>query len=269
MKKFLVFILIVAIGVGGFFLGKYLNAEGEQEKYTVSISTNMDAYCTIFGEGEYSAYTPIVISVVPNEGFEFVQWSDGLKSNIREEKVYASNKSFTAQIRAITPTYALDKIEVYVKEYGTLTAKNIEFEYLDIKSNGTTIAKCDMLCGVTAIGKGAEMVSYNTHLTPRTIKIYADEDSPITFYSARNSQNLFTNNTSKSLTLELGVMCHSVYTYNGIEYSDNTSGANHGEVERLNTSVTVTSSSKTQTKVLYTDSTHGYRIMAKLNFVEL
>jgi len=50
----------------------------QPQKYTINVQTNMNSQCTIYGDGEYVEGTRCTLTVVPNDGYEFVEWSDGI-----------------------------------------------------------------------------------------------------------------------------------------------------------------------------------------------
>lgn len=74
----------------------------ETLEYTVTLNSNLD-YGTTEGSGKYTQGTTIQIRAIPNNGNEFVQWSDGVTDNPRNITVN-SNIDLTAEFRRITST---------------------------------------------------------------------------------------------------------------------------------------------------------------------
>ena len=74
------------------------------EKYTVTVSSNNSNYGYTTGSGTYSSGTALTMSAHPYAGYKFVQWSDGVTSNIRAVSV-TGNATYTAQFRPIYISY--------------------------------------------------------------------------------------------------------------------------------------------------------------------
>lgn len=64
-------------------------------KYTVTVSSNNEAYGTVSGAGTYDSASVINITALPNEGYKFVNWNDGNTENPRQV-VVNSNLNFMA-----------------------------------------------------------------------------------------------------------------------------------------------------------------------------
>ena len=70
-------------------------------KYTITVNANNDAYGTVTGGGEYDSAATATLTATPNEGYKFVNWSDGNENNPRLVTVVA-NASYTANFIEIT-----------------------------------------------------------------------------------------------------------------------------------------------------------------------
>ena len=66
--------------------------------YTVTVASSDDAMGSVLGGGTYEAGTEVTLTATPAEGYEFVQWNDGLADNPRTF-VLTSDTAFTAQFQ--------------------------------------------------------------------------------------------------------------------------------------------------------------------------
>ena len=145
-----------------------------------------------------------------------------------------------------------------------------QFKILSKDSEYTTISELGILGGYTAVEAGSKMVEYNSHLGYSEIR--ASVDNPFVFFADVNDQNQFTLNESKSLVFGYAIFCHSGYVDEEDNYvyaiQDETG---HGKIYEYSEDILITENSQSvvQTKTVYTDSTHGYKIMAKLYFQKL
>ena len=64
-------------------------------RYTVSVTSNNDAWGTVTGGGEYEEGTEVTFTATANTGYHFVQWNDGNENATRTITV-TSNVSYTA-----------------------------------------------------------------------------------------------------------------------------------------------------------------------------
>lgn len=71
--------------------------------YTISVSVTPTGSGTVTGGGTYSKGTSIELNAIPNAGYEFSKWSDGITTNPRTLTVTA-DQSFTAQFTVSTVT---------------------------------------------------------------------------------------------------------------------------------------------------------------------
>lgn len=67
-----------------------------KEKYTITVTANPTAYGTVNGSGEYDNGATVTLSAVPNIGYRFVNWNDGVTDNPRTvtvtgDAVYVAN----------------------------------------------------------------------------------------------------------------------------------------------------------------------------------
>ena len=68
--------------------------------YTVSVMSNNNSYGSVVGGGEYEEGKTATLAAVPENGYQFVNWSDGSTDNPRFVTV-TKNESFIAYFKAI------------------------------------------------------------------------------------------------------------------------------------------------------------------------
>lgn len=237
---------------------------GGQTTYTISV-TSTSNNCTVYGSGEYIEGKYCTIAVVPNEGYEFVEWNDGNKNAIRKVQV-TSNKTYSATVKTADVTYVLDKVELYAEECGNLTARGVELSYLNIYDDDyKLISECNVFGYYVSYYTGANLITSNS---ADSITIKANEDNPFIFYSSRTDKNMFISNVEKEIIITGSIFCDNLYwDDDAFAFDESMEAHNYYPEKKLN--VSVNSSSLTQKFCIYTDSTHGYKIMVKLNFVEI
>ena len=69
-------------------------------KYTITVTANNDAYGTVTGGGTYDSAATATLTATANEGYKFVNWSDGNANNPRIVTVTA-NASYTANFEEL------------------------------------------------------------------------------------------------------------------------------------------------------------------------
>ena len=69
-------------------------------QYTITVNANNDAYGTVTGGGVYDSAATATLTATANEGYRFVNWSDGNESNPRLVTVTA-NATYTANFTEI------------------------------------------------------------------------------------------------------------------------------------------------------------------------
>ena len=130
-----------------------LSAEFAINVYTVTLTTENGI---VTGAGEYEHGTEITLTATPNDGYEFVQWSDGVTDATRVI-VVTEDIELVAEFRAISIGTDVDdtqtqKMRVYTKKQ-TLYVEGIESEYyvFDVTGKVTYYGKLPMItlpCGV-------------------------------------------------------------------------------------------------------------------------
>ena len=70
-------------------------------QYTITVVANNDAYGTVTGGGVYDSAATATLTATPNEGYKFVNWSDGNESNPRLITVNA-NATYTANFAELS-----------------------------------------------------------------------------------------------------------------------------------------------------------------------
>lgn len=70
------------------------------KNYTITVKANNDAWGTVTGGGEFADQATTVLTAVPNAGYQFVKWQDGVKDNPRTVTV-TENATYTAYFEEI------------------------------------------------------------------------------------------------------------------------------------------------------------------------
>jgi hypothetical protein len=73
------------------------------KNWTVTVKANNDAWGTVTGGGTYADQATATISATPAQGYQFAQWSDGVKDNPRTITVTA-NATYTAVFEVAGPS---------------------------------------------------------------------------------------------------------------------------------------------------------------------
>ena len=130
-----------------------LSAEFAINVYIVTLTTENGI---VTGAGEYEHGTEVILTATPNDGYEFVQWSDGVTDATRVI-VVTEDIELVAEFRAISIGTDVDdtqtqKMRVYTKKQ-TLYVEGIESEYyvFDVTGKVTYYGKLPMItlpCGV-------------------------------------------------------------------------------------------------------------------------
>lgn len=69
-------------------------------KYTITVNANNDAYGTVTGGGVYDSAATATLTATANEGYKFVNWTDGNANNPRIVTV-TSNATYTANFEEL------------------------------------------------------------------------------------------------------------------------------------------------------------------------
>lgn len=69
--------------------------------YTITVAVTPSGSGTVTGSGTYSSGTTIELNAIPNAGYEFLKWSDGVTDNPRSVSV-TNNMNYTAQFKEST-----------------------------------------------------------------------------------------------------------------------------------------------------------------------
>lgn len=128
--------------------------------YILSAQTDNQEMGRVTGGGVYKENTPVSLHAIPNNGYHFVQWNDGIQNNPRTVEL-TQNTTFTAY-------FAIDTTGTCGKDYALRWAYNPSSKTLTISGNGSfdehmecgIEAKQNMINlvineGVTAIGANA------------------------------------------------------------------------------------------------------------------
>lgn len=71
----------------------------KEEKYTITVKSNNEAWGTVTGGGSYAAKATATLTATAKDGYEFVQWNDGNKENPRNITVTKA-ETYTATFQA-------------------------------------------------------------------------------------------------------------------------------------------------------------------------
>ena len=83
------------------FNGGTYKATFAPNNYTVSVSTNYPDKCTATGSGTYAYKQKVSLNTSGTDGYEFVDWSDGVKTAAREVEVPIGGLVLTANYRLL------------------------------------------------------------------------------------------------------------------------------------------------------------------------
>lgn len=225
---------------------------------------------TIYGAGYYLKEYGGTIVAVPDEGYEFDKWSDGDTNPVKtivpgkdvSSDVLTINAYFKQkQAEEVSKYYALDKVEVYAQKDGTITSKMVEYHSMkitnddtdEIISNGASNSYEGIAFGQVMINESAVLVGSN---------------APLTFYSARNDSNVFEKDSTLNLSLNISYSCHSGYFNNYGEWIYDNNFSNHSVTTNEDLSFKITGET-TKLVIIADESQHGYKIYAKLHFIEI
>ena len=237
--------------------------------YQIIVTPNNTTYGNVYGGGTYAQNEDITIVAIAKDGYEFVKWND---NNVQQARtiIVTSNHTYQAIFRAKTKYYTLDKVEVYLEKYGTTTAKTVRLIDCDIDtaSNHEQIGGFGSTDLISA-DDGRKLLEYNS--STGNYNVLTREDNPFVFYSMHNQYNKFETGTSVDLRLSMTIMCDMFYYDTDHQFVDSAPGQSHGGALVLNLPITTPELNEemSYTVLAYTDSEHGYKIYAKLNFVEL
>lgn len=166
-------------------------------------------------------------------------------------------------------TYVLDKIDLYVvKENVGFVAKNVE--YYDVEIYSKENSRKHYIGGNSARGaiygdlfSGLGMI----HSADGNAYVRYNEIYPLSFYSSRNEYNRFEKNENVDISIHFTYSCSGAYI-NGDRIRGEDSYESHLSTE-ISDFHFVVSGEKTETVVVLDESgSHGYKIYAKLYFVE-
>ena len=86
----------IALIAGGLMVA--CGPKEEAVMYTITVNANDATMGTVTGGGEYEAGETVTLTATPNEGYQFVDWSDGITANPRTITV-SENFTYTANFR--------------------------------------------------------------------------------------------------------------------------------------------------------------------------
>ena len=95
MKKVLS-VLCMALLAGGMIFTSC------NKQYTITVIAEPAEGGTVEGGGTYNDQVTATLKAIPNDGYEFVQWNDGVKDNPRTITV-TSDETYTAHFQTLTP----------------------------------------------------------------------------------------------------------------------------------------------------------------------
>ena len=251
MKKSRIFSLFLFALAFASIATMFAGCSISQTKCAVSVSLNDSSYGAVFGSGEYSKGETITIGAVANEGFEFVEWNDGTKDLLRSVLVTQS-VNYKAIFAAKTKCYSLDKIEMYAVARQGATVNYCGVRKLIVKNNQN-----EEISGFDLTGQYGYVDAEHTgfaSLIRSSSYVNANQNYPFLFYSKSTSANKFILGESTTLKLD----------WYGVSSNQSTTKSMNSPIQ-----LNVEASSTPSAYLIYTDSSFGYEIYLRLNFVEL
>ncbi|MBQ7210810.1 MAG: leucine-rich repeat protein [Paludibacteraceae bacterium] len=77
--------------------------------FDITVNADPEEGGIVIGGGNYAENTEITLEAIANSGYEFVQWSDGVKTATRDVKV-TKNDTYTAQFKALENFFTITTI---------------------------------------------------------------------------------------------------------------------------------------------------------------
>lgn len=77
--------------------------------FDITVNADPEEGGIVIGGGNYAENTDITLEAKANSGYEFVQWSDGVKTATREVKV-TKNENYTAQFKALEKFFTITTV---------------------------------------------------------------------------------------------------------------------------------------------------------------
>jgi hypothetical protein len=96
---------------------------------------------TVTGSGEYEHGTEVTLTAIPNEGYHFVKWSDGVTEAIRTIMVIA-DVTLTAEFELDASVEVYDVVESHIVVYShnqTLYVEGIKGDYYVLDMTGNVV----------------------------------------------------------------------------------------------------------------------------------
>ena len=147
--------------------------------YTITAVSANPEYGTVTGGGTYAEGTVVSLTAEANEGYQFVQWSDGNTDNPREITV-TGDAVYVALFAEVPPatTYTITAVSAN-PEYGTVTG-------------GGTYAEGTVVSLTAEANEGYQFVQWSDGNTdnPREITVTGDAMYIATFAPATNISNI-------------------------------------------------------------------------------
>lgn len=174
---------------------------------TINASVNNSSYGKVVTDGSFSLGSAIDVSVssrdaviyaIPNEGYEFVRWSDGVTDDYRVIKISEDNLNAHNTVFSFTAEFALKKhtITVTAGTGGTVTG------------GGTYTSGTSVTLKATP-ATGYKFSKWSNGSTSTSITVTATANATYTAYFVLETYTITVNATNDSATVSGG----GVYTY--------------------------------------------------------
>ncbi len=135
-------------------------------KYTLTVISNDTLFGMVTGSGIYNANDSIIITAKPNEGYEFIGWSDGNKLAERVIGVW-KDLSFTANFQKIEVKTFVISVVANDTLFGTVTGSG-------------TYNYCDTIEVVAKPNEGYEFIGWSDGVKESTRRVGVWKDMTLT-----------------------------------------------------------------------------------------
>jgi len=160
-------------------------ASFEQITYTVTATANNAQFGTVIGSGVYNYGAAVTLTATAEDGYHFVQWSDGTTVNPYQFNIF-ENKNITA----------IFEEDGVVINYYTVTVSANDAEMGSV--NGGGVYEENTTATIEAVpANGYEFVEWNDHITtnPRSFTVTSDVEYVATFQAINYELTVVANPT--------------------------------------------------------------------------
>lgn len=214
-----------------------------------------DNHGSVYGGGKYVEGQTVVITAIPDDGYEFDCWSDGFTKSVRIEQVN-NNCVYSATFKQKLVNYSIDTFELWAERLDNYQSTTVKLNNVKIY-NGDNQESSNLISKLGTFGTGGmnlELLGAYTDSTPEKFS----ENSSLTFNTRNNSLNNYTQNQAIDLTIVLD-----------IEYIDN--GTTHilSYPQLLHFNLNSNNLTYASTVAGISGDAGNFVIKMKINFVEI